>query len=198
MTEPGFAHAGALLGVALDDPANHLLLSAVHVALHAEVLLRRDRDYVVRDGRIEIVDEWTEGSPRTGDGPTAFNRRSRPRKLLSVRAEGRVLGAIPMQHFVRLYSRLSGMTATAEAAAAEFAAFFGLETTVFLRIGRAAASTSRIWCSSPASAKHAAIVSEVSRASIARADRFSSARPPSANPRSSARRWQPARSRVRF
>src|SRR5262249_38391806 len=59
LTEAGFRHAGTLLHARLDAEANHLLLSAVHVALHAEALLRRDRDYVVRDGRVEIVDEWT-------------------------------------------------------------------------------------------------------------------------------------------
>ena len=67
LTEAGFRSAGAMLGVALDDPAHHLLLSAIHVALHAEALLRRDRDYVVRDGVVELVDEWT--------GRVAENRR---------------------------------------------------------------------------------------------------------------------------
>ncbi len=163
MTEPGFAHAGALLGVALDDPANHLLLSAVHVALHAEVLLRRDRDYVVRDGRIEIVDEWTGRVAENRRWPHGIQPAVEAKEAVSVRAEGRVLGAIPMQHFVRLYSRLSGMTATAEAAAAEFAAFFGLETTVFPphRPCRRVDEPDVVFVTRQA--KHAAIVSEVSR-----------------------------------
>jgi preprotein translocase subunit SecA len=131
MTEPGFAHASRLLGVALDEPANHLLLSAVHVALHAETLLRRDRDYVVRDGRIEIVDEWTGRVADNRRWPNGIQPAVEAKEGVPVRTEGRVLGSIPMQHFVRLYSHLSGMTATAEPAAAEFAAFFGLETTVF-------------------------------------------------------------------
>jgi preprotein translocase subunit SecA len=131
LTEPGFGHAGKLLGVALDDPANHLLLSAVHVALHAETLLHRDRDYVVRDGRIEIVDEWTGRVADNRRWPSGIQPAVEAKEDVPVRAEGRVLGSIPMQHFVRLYSHLSGMTATAEPAAAEFAAFFGLGTTVF-------------------------------------------------------------------
>jgi preprotein translocase subunit SecA len=131
VTETGFAHAGRLLGVALDDPANHLLLSAVHVALHAETLLRRDRDYVVRDDRIEIVDEWTGRVADNRRWPHGIQSAVEAKEGVSVRAEGRVLGSIPMQHFVRLYAHLSGMTATAEPSAAEFAAFFGLETTVF-------------------------------------------------------------------
>ena len=110
----------------------HLLLSAVHVALHAEALLQRDRDYVVRDGRVEIVDEWTGRVAENRRWPNGIQPaveakeggRHRPR-------EGRVLGSMPMQHFMRLYTRLSGMTATAESAAEEFAAFFGLKTVVF-------------------------------------------------------------------
>src|SRR5262249_42570276 len=61
LTEAGFRPAGALRGRRLDDPSTHLLLSAVHVALHAERLLRRARDYVVREGRVEIVDKWPGG-----------------------------------------------------------------------------------------------------------------------------------------
>ena len=131
MTEAGFVRAGRLLGAALDDPANHLLLSAVHVALHAEALLHRDRDYVVSDGRIEIVDEWTGRVADNRRWPNGIQPAVEAKEGVPIRTEGRVLGSIPMQHFVGLYRHLSGMTATAEPAAAEFAAFFGLGTTVF-------------------------------------------------------------------
>jgi preprotein translocase subunit SecA len=164
MTEAGFAHAGRLLGVALDHPANHLLLSAVHVALHAEALLRRDRDYVVRDGRIEIVDEWTGRVADNRRWPNGIQPAVEAKEGVPVRTEGRVLGSIPMQHFVRLYSHLAGMTATAEPAAAEFAAFFGLETTVFPphRPCRRVDEPDVVFVTRQA--KHAAIVDDVARA----------------------------------
>ena len=131
LTDRGFTRAGQALGVALDDPAHHLLLSAVHVALHAEVLLHRDRDYVVREGRIEIVDEWTGRVADNRRWPNGIQPAVEAKEQVAIRAEGRVLGSIPMQHFVRLYDHVAGMTATAVPAAEELASFFGLGTTVF-------------------------------------------------------------------
>jgi preprotein translocase subunit SecA len=131
LTEAGFQRAGARLGVRLDEPAQHLLLSAVHVALHAEVLLRRDRDYVVRQGSVELVDEWTGRVAENRRWPHGIQPAVEAKEGVEVRAEGRILGSIPMQHFVRQYSSLAGMTATAESAAEEFRQFFGLTTIVF-------------------------------------------------------------------
>jgi preprotein translocase subunit SecA len=131
LTEAGFQRAEARLGVRLDDPQHHLLLSAVHVALHAEVLLRRDRDYVVRHGSVELVDEWTGRVAENRRWPHGIQPAVEAKEGVEVRAEGRILGSIPMQHFVRQYSSLAGMTATAESAAEEFRQFFGLTTIVF-------------------------------------------------------------------
>jgi preprotein translocase subunit SecA len=131
LTEAGFRHAGSLLNARLDDQSNHLLLSAVHVALHAETLLRRDRDYVVRDGRVEIVDEWTGRVADNRRWPHGIQPAVEAKEGVAIRLEGRILGSIPLQHFVALYGGLAGMTATAETAAEEFHAFFGLTTVVF-------------------------------------------------------------------
>jgi preprotein translocase subunit SecA len=131
LTEKGFQHASAQLGVALDDPAQHLLLSAVHVALHAETLLRRDRDYVIRDGCVELVDEWTGRVAENRRWPHGIQPAVEAKEGVAVRPEGQILGSIPMQHFVRQYGTLAGMTATAESAADEFYSFFGLRTVVF-------------------------------------------------------------------
>ncbi len=70
-------------------------------------------------------------SPRTAAGRTAFSRRSKPRKASRVRPEGRILGLDSDAAFIRQYASLAGMTATAESAAEEFQAFFGLKTVVF-------------------------------------------------------------------
>lgn len=131
LTEAGFQNAGARLHVNLDDPSQHLLLSAVHVALHAHTLLRRDRDYVVRDGVVELVDEWTGRVAENRRWPHGIQPAVEAKEGVEVRPEGRILGSIPMQHFVGQYSNLAGMTATAESAAEEFLAFFGLKTVVF-------------------------------------------------------------------
>ncbi|HET7216623.1 MAG TPA: accessory Sec system translocase SecA2 [Vicinamibacterales bacterium] len=131
LTEAGFARASQRLGIALDAPHHHLLLSAVHVALHAQVLLRKDRDYVVRNGAVELVDEWTGRVADNRRWPHGIQPAVEAKEGVEVRPEGRVLGSIPMQHFIRQYATLAGMTATAESAAEEFNAFFGLKTVVF-------------------------------------------------------------------
>ena len=131
LTEAGFAHASRLLGADLSSPAQHLLLSAVHVALHALALLRRDRDYIVRDGRIELVDEFTGRVADNRRWPHGIHPAVEAKEGVPVSAEGRILGSIPIQHFVRRYPRLAGMTATAAPAAEEFKTFFGLTTVVF-------------------------------------------------------------------
>jgi preprotein translocase subunit SecA len=132
LTEQGFVRAGELLGgVALDEPRNQLLLSTVHVALHAETLLRRDRDYIVRDGRVELVDELTGRVAENRRWPHGIQPAVEAKEGVEVRPEGMILGSIPMQHFVTRYPKIAGMTATAVPAAEEFLAFFGLKTVVF-------------------------------------------------------------------
>jgi preprotein translocase subunit SecA len=163
LTDTGFVRAGQLLGSALDDPAQHLLLSAVHVALHAEVLLHRDRDYVVREGRIEIVDEWTGRVADNRRWPNGIQPAVEAKEQVTIRPEGRVLGSIPMQHFVRLYDHLAGMTATAIPAAEELAAFFGLETTVFPPHQSCRRVDEPDVVFSTRTAKEAAVIAEIAR-----------------------------------
>ncbi len=131
LTEAGFRRAAAILGADLQDESNRLLLSGVHVALHAQVLLRRDRDYIVRDGRIELVDEFTGRIAENRRWPHGIQSAVEAKEGVTVRPEGEILGSIPIQHFVRLYPKIAGMTATAAPAASEFKAFFDLTTVVF-------------------------------------------------------------------
>jgi len=132
LTDAGFRHAQRALACGpLHDPRQHLTLSAVHVALHAEVLLKRDRDYIVRGGRVELVDEFTGRVAENRRWPHGIQPAVEAKEGVEVRPEGAVLGSIPIQHFVRLWPRLAGMTATAVPAAEEFREFYGLTTAVF-------------------------------------------------------------------
>ena len=132
LTEQGYRHAELLLhGVSLHQPENRLLLSAVHVALHAETLLRRDRDYIVRAGRIDLVDEFTGRVADNRRWPHGIQPAVEAKEGVEVRPEGAILGSIPVQHFVKLYPKIAGMTATAVPSAEEFEAFYGLRTVVF-------------------------------------------------------------------
>ncbi|HEY3382767.1 MAG TPA: accessory Sec system translocase SecA2 [Vicinamibacterales bacterium] len=133
LTEAGFRHAGALLGgIVLSASEHHLTLSALHVALHAQALLARDRDYIIRDGRVELVDEFTGRVADNRRWPHGIQAAVEAKEGVPVRPEGRILGSIPVQHFVGLYPRIAGMTATAVPAAEELHEFFGLRTAVFL------------------------------------------------------------------
>ena len=163
LTEAGFARAGRRLGVALDAADNHLLLSAVHVALHAEVLLRKDRDYVVRNGAVELVDEWTGRVAENRRWPHGIQPAVEAKEGVAVRPEGRILGSLPMQHFIRQYAALAGMTATAESAAEEFNAFFGLETVVFPAHRQCRRSDEPDVVFTHRDAKTAALVEEIAR-----------------------------------
>jgi len=132
LTDDGFRHIQKLLGCGpLHAPEQHLLVSAIHVALHAEVLLHRDRDYIVRGGRIELVDEFTGRVAENRRWPHGIQPAIEAKEDVEIRTEGKVLGSMPIQHFVRLWPKIAGMTATAVPSAVEFKAFYGLTTVVF-------------------------------------------------------------------
>lgn len=114
----------------LHDSVHRDVLTAVNLALHARALLRRDVDYVVREGRIEVVDEFTGRVVPDRRWPDGLHPALEAKEGLAVRPEGTILSSLPLQHFFRLYPKLSGMTATAVPAAEELSTFYGLSVTV--------------------------------------------------------------------
>ncbi len=132
LTDAGFRHVERLLRCQpLHLPAQQTLLSVIHVALHARALLQRDRDYIVRRGRIELVDEFTGRVAENRRWPHGIQPAIEAKEGVDVQPEGKVLGSIPVQHFVRLWPKIAGMTATAEPSAVELHEFYGLRTVVF-------------------------------------------------------------------
>jgi len=132
-TDAGLGKLEEALGCGnLYSAQNEQLLAAVHCALHAEALLKRDIDYIVRDGRIEIVDEFTGRIMEKRHWPDGLQAAVEAKENVFRRSEGRVLGSITLQHYFRLYPKLCGMTATAESSAAELEEFYGLNVTVIL------------------------------------------------------------------
>ncbi|MDO8836640.1 MAG: hypothetical protein Q7V01_13645, partial [Vicinamibacterales bacterium] len=132
ITDAGFRHVEGLLGCPpLHQPEQRLLLSAIHVALHADVLLHRDRDYIVRNDAIDLVDEFTGRVADNRRWPHGIQPAVEAKEGVTIRVEGTVLGSIPVQHYVRLWPRVAGMTATAAPSADEFKEFYGLRTVVF-------------------------------------------------------------------
>ena len=89
-----------------------------------------DVDYIVRDGRAELVDELTGRVVDDRQWPDGLQAAIEAKEGLDLQPEGRILGSITMQHFMRTYPRLAGMTATAKPAADEFLDSYGLEVVV--------------------------------------------------------------------
>ena len=131
LLDPGQERVEALLRCGhLYDRKNQPLLEAVYCALHAEALLRRDVDYIVRRDRIEIVDEFTGRVVDNRHWPDGLQAAVEAKEGLARRSKGRILGSITLQHFFRLYPKLSGMTATARPSADELKEFYGLRVMV--------------------------------------------------------------------
>ncbi|HKI00356.1 MAG TPA: accessory Sec system translocase SecA2 [Thermoanaerobaculia bacterium] len=128
LTEQGVQRAEALLRCGNLFAAESLRLQAeLRNALHAEALLKRDVDYIVRGGRIELVDELTGRIAENRHWPDGLQAALEAKEGLLQQPEGQILGSITIQHYLRKYPRLCGMTATARPAAAELAEVYGLE-----------------------------------------------------------------------
>ena len=131
LTEAGIEQVERLLDCgSLHDERNYSLLTEMNCALHARALLRRDVDYLVRDGRIGIIDELTGRVVPDRHWPDGLQAALEAKEGIERQADGRILGSITLQHFLQSYPRLSGMTGTAQPAAAEFLEFYGLRTVV--------------------------------------------------------------------
>ncbi|HET9228874.1 MAG TPA: accessory Sec system translocase SecA2 [Thermoanaerobaculia bacterium] len=128
LTDAGIRRAEKLLGCGnLFVEHNVRLHAELRNALHAEALLKRDVDYIVRNGRIELVDELTGRVAENRHWPDGLQAALEAKEGLRWQPEGKIFGSITVQHFLRKYPRLCGMTGTARPAAAELADVYGLE-----------------------------------------------------------------------
>jgi preprotein translocase subunit SecA len=131
LTEEGVEKAERALGVAnLYDPAHMELNHAVHQALRAHVLFKRDVDYVVKDGQVIIVDEFTGRlmpGRRWSDG---LHQAVEAKEKVRVQRENQTLATITFQNYFRMYDKLAGMTGTADTEAVEFDKIYKLEVLV--------------------------------------------------------------------
>jgi preprotein translocase subunit SecA len=131
VTEEGVEKVERLLGVEnLYDPANIALTHHLQEALKAHALMRRDRDYVVKDGQVIIVDEFT--------GRLMFGRRYsgglhqaiEAKEGVKVEDENQTLASITFQNYFRMYEKLAGMTGTAKTEEEEFQKIYGMDVVV--------------------------------------------------------------------
>ncbi len=117
-------------GTSLYDAANILLVHHVYAALRAHALYHKDQQYVVQNGEVVIVDEFTGRlmpGRRWSDG---LHQAVEAKEGVKIQAENQTLASITFQNYFRMYSKLSGMTGTADTEAFEFHQIYGLETVV--------------------------------------------------------------------
>jgi preprotein translocase subunit SecA len=138
MSEQGHEHAEEILasagllpeGSSLYEAANITLVHHLYASLRARNLFHRDQHYVVRDGEIIIVDEFTGrmmAGRRWSDG---LHQAVEAKEGVTIQKENQTLASITFQNYFRMYNKLSGMTGTADTEAYEFNQIYGLETVV--------------------------------------------------------------------
>ncbi|MBT0569402.1 preprotein translocase subunit SecA [Curvibacter sp. CHRR-16] len=138
LTEAGHEKAELILaelnlipeGSSLYDPANITLVHHLYAALRAHHLYHRDQHYVVQNGEVVIVDEFTGrlmAGRRWSDG---LHQAVEAKEGVAIQAENQTLASITFQNYFRLYGKLGGMTGTADTEAFEFQTIYGLETVV--------------------------------------------------------------------
>ena len=138
VTEEGHANVEALMmqsgllaeGESLYDAGNIKLLHHLNSALRAHSIYQRDVDYIINDGEVVIVDEFTGRTMpgrRWGDG---LHQAVEAKEGVSIKQENQTVASITFQNYFRLYNNLSGMTGTADTEAFEFQQIYGLEVVV--------------------------------------------------------------------
>ena len=138
LSEKGHEHAEALLeqagllppGGSLYDPANITLIHHLYAALRAHNLYFKDQHYVVQSGEVTIVDEFTGrlmAGRRWSDG---LHQAVEAKEGVAIQKENQTLASITFQNYFRMYTKLAGMTGTADTEAFEFQSIYNLETVI--------------------------------------------------------------------
>ena len=138
LTEDGHEKVEALLaeagilpeGQSLYDPTNIILVHHLNAGLRAHALFQRNVEYIVRDGEIVIVDEFTGRTMPGRRWSEGLHQAIEAKEGVAIQNENQTLASITFQNYFRLYDKLAGMTGTADTEAAEFQQIYGLEVIV--------------------------------------------------------------------
>ncbi|MDB5801895.1 MAG: secA [Rhodocyclales bacterium] len=169
LTEQGYDKAEEILarigllteGSSLYDPSNILLIHHLYAALRAHTLYHKDQQYVVQDGEVIIVDEFTGrlmAGRRWSDG---LHQAVEAKENADIRAENQTLASITFQNYFRMYTKLAGMTGTADTEAYEFHQIYGLETVVIPTNRDMIRKDQNDLVYRTANEKHAAIIADI-------------------------------------
>jgi preprotein translocase subunit SecA len=138
LSEAGFEHAEKLLvesgllppGTSLYDPANINLVHHLYSGLRAHALFLRDQHYVVQNGEVVIVDEFTGRLMSGRRWSEGLHQAVEAKEGVPIQKENQTLASITFQNYFRMYQKLGGMTGTADTEAFEFQQIYGLETVI--------------------------------------------------------------------
>ena len=138
LSETGFEHAEEMLtqagllttGASLYSPTNINLVHHLYAALRAHSLFHLDQHYVVQDGEIVIVDEFTGRLMSGRRWSEGLHQAIEAKENVPIQKENQTLASITFQNYFRMYKKLSGMTGTADTEAYEFQQIYGLETVI--------------------------------------------------------------------
>lgn len=131
LTDEGLNSMEKLLGISNLYQERHIqLLADINNALHAHVLLKRDVDYIVRDGKIGLVDEFTGRIADKRHWPYGLQEAIEAKEGIVSEQKGQILASITLQNFIGLYPRVSGMTGTAQSSSDELSEFYHLPVVV--------------------------------------------------------------------
>jgi preprotein translocase subunit SecA len=131
LTEEGVSKCERLLSLGnLYDPAHMETIHHVYQALRAHTLYKNDVDYVVKDGEVIIVDEFTGRQMPGRRWSDGLHQAVEAKENVKIERENQTLATITFQNYFRMYKKLSGMTGTAETEAAEFGKIYNLDVTV--------------------------------------------------------------------
>jgi len=131
LTEEGVSKCERMLGLGnLYDPAHMETIHHVYQGLRAHALYKRDVDYVVKDGEVIIVDEFTGRQMPGRRWSDGLHQAVEAKEGVKIERENQTLATITFQNYFRMYKKLSGMTGTADTEAAEFGKIYGLDVVV--------------------------------------------------------------------
>jgi len=138
LTEEGHAHVEELMakagligdGESLYDAKNIVLMQHLSASLRAHAMYRRDDEYIVKDGEVIIVDEFTGRTMPGRRWSDGLHQAIEAKEGVQIRQENQTLASITFQNFFRMYDKLAGMTGTADTEAYEFQQIYGLEVVV--------------------------------------------------------------------
>ncbi len=131
LTDAGIEHAEKLLGV--ENIYTDKGIKYVHhleTAVRAKALFRKDKEYVVRDGEVIIVDEFTGRMQPGRRWSEGLHQAVEAKEKVQIKEESRTYASITFQNYFRLYKKLAGMTGTAATSAEEFSKVYGLDTVI--------------------------------------------------------------------